>query len=395
MTDVVLKSIDVNNFRSIRGRIHAPLDAKVVIVHGENGSGKTTLLSAGELALTGRIQSLERADPGYEKQLLHRSSTEGAVVLRTLNGTSEQSFKTVLGSVGGKSNATLDEPRATFFREREFLPQSLLGQLLQIYQNAGDDAASPLAQFVSNLLGLDKLDALEAGLKPLADVRNVRKNVEGWLAAENEKSRLDQLLADLRESRGALNEQINSVVDELASDCRKLELSVEVGEETLDDVVKALSDGSDAEAFARLLDQQRRLGSIQREIDMAQNVSRSNDGLTSAGADRSRLEFERWEAQYGESLSALRSRAEASLPDVSLPSDPAEFAEAVHRYLSTEQKQLSDRVSQERTDIARHAVAQDERDAAIRQRNTIDEEAARLSSGAGSLGSALERFRPD
>ena len=76
MSDLILKSVDINNFRSIRGPVHAPLDAKVVLVHGENGAGKTSLLSAAELALTGKVQSLERADPDYEKQLLHRSATE-------------------------------------------------------------------------------------------------------------------------------------------------------------------------------------------------------------------------------------------------------------------------------------------------------------------------------
>ena len=328
VSDLILKSLDIKNFRSIRGQVHAPLDAKVVLVHGENGAGKTSLLSAVELALTGNVQSLERADPGYEKQLLHRSATEGSVLLRTLAGTSEQSFEAVLNAAGAQSIAALDEQRATFFRERAFLPQSLLGQLLQIYQDAGNDAASPLAQFVGNLLGLDQLDALEAGLKPLADVRNVRKNVDGWLAAENEKSRLDQLLSDQRKERDAINEQVRNALSELAMLCTALQLSVGVREETLDEVAAALSEGSDFEAFARLTDQQRRLASIRREIDAARSAAGSNAALTPAGADEASGAFARWEAEYGERVSALRNRVEGLLPDVSLPSDPEQFAEA-------------------------------------------------------------------
>lgn len=389
MTDLILKSLDIKNFRSIRGQVHAPLDAKVVLVHGENGAGKTSLLSAIELALTGKVQSLERADPGYEKQLLHRSATEGSVLLKTLAGTSEQSFKAVLNVAGAQSIAALDEQRAKFFRERVFLPQSLLGQLLQIYQDAGNDAASPLAQFVGKLLGLDRLDALEAGLRPLADVRNVRKNVDGWLAAENEKSRLDRLLSDQRNTRDALNEQIRRAVSELPTLCTALELSIEVREERLDEVAAALSDGNESEAFARLTDQQRRLASIRREIDAAQSATGSNAALTPAGADEASNAFVRWETEYGERVSALRNRVEALLPNVSLPSDPEQFAEAALTRLSTEQKQLFDRASQARVDIGRHAVAQDERDVALRQRDTIDEEVAHLSSSAGSLGSAL------
>lgn len=389
MSDLILKSLDVNNFRSIRGQIHAPLDAKVVLIHGENGAGKTSLLSAVELALTGTVQSLERADPSYEKQLLHRSAAQGSVLLRTLAGSSDQSFKASLNPAGAQSIAALDDRRATFFRERAFLPQSLLGQLLQIYQDAGNDAASPLAQFVANLLGLDRLDALEAGLKPLADVRNVRKTVDGWMAAENEKSRIDLLLSDQRKARDELNEQIRSMVNELATLCTALELSAKAREETLDVVVAALSDGKDSESFARLTDQQRKLASIRREIDAAQSAITSSAVLLPAGADDARSAFGRWEAEYGERVSALRSHVEALLPNVSLPSDPEQFAEAALTRLSIEQKQLSDRTSQARADIARHAIAQDERDGALGQRKAIDEEVARLSSNAGSLGSAL------
>lgn len=100
MSDLILKSVDINNFRSIRGQVHVPLDAKVVLVHGENGAGKASLPSAAELALTGKVQSLERADPDYEKQLLHRSATDGSALLKILAGTSEHSFKAELNATG-------------------------------------------------------------------------------------------------------------------------------------------------------------------------------------------------------------------------------------------------------------------------------------------------------
>jgi exonuclease SbcC len=389
VSNLILRSLDISNFRSIRGQVHAPLDAKVVLVHGENGAGKTSLLSAIELALTGKVQSLERADPGYERQLLHRSATEGSVLLKALVGTSEQRFQALLNGTGSQSITALDEPRAAFFRERAFLPQALLGQLLQIYQDAGNDAASPLAQFVSKLLGLDRLDALEAGLKPLADVRNVRKIVDGWVVAENDKSHLDRLLSDQRKVRDELNEQVRTTLSELAALCSALELSIEVREETLDDVAAALSADIDSEAFARLTDRQRRLASIQREIDAAQNATASNGVATSASSENANEAFARWEAKYGTRVSAVRDRVEAILPDISLPSDPERFSEAALTRLRTEHKHLSGRTSQARADIARYASAQDEGDVASRQRETIDQEVARLPSGAGSLGSVL------
>lgn len=389
MSDVILKSIDINNFRSIRGRIHAPLDGKVVLVHGENGAGKTSLLSAMELAVTGKVQSLERADPAYEKQLLHRSANEGSILLKTLVGTSEQAFEAVLRPGTVQSITAFDKRRASFFQERAFLPQSLLGQLLQIYQDAGNDSQSPLAQFVGKLLGLDRLDAIEAGLKPLGDVRNVRRNVDGWLAAEDEKSRLSQLISDRRKMRDALDGEIRSALVELAILCGKLKLSIAVSEETLDEVTVALLEGSDSEALARLSDQQRKLGSFLREIEVAQGAVGSDAFLTPAGADEARKAFAQWEAEYGERLRGFRSRIEGLLSEASLLSDPGNFAESALKLLHAERKQLSDRASQMRANISRQTVAQDERDVALRQRGTIDEEVSQLSSTAGSLASAL------
>jgi exonuclease SbcC len=389
VSDLILKSLDIINFRSIRGHIHAPLDAQVVLVHGENGAGKTSLLSAIELALTGRVQSLQRADPGYGKQLLYRSAAEGSVLLRVLDEISEQSFKTVLSENGAQSIEALDEKRGDFFRERTFLPQSLLGQLLQIYQDAGNDAASPLAQFVSSLLGLDQLDSLEAGLKPLVDVRNVRKTVDGWLTAENEKTRLDRLLVERRKTRADLNERVQAALGELAKLCTSLQSSIVVREETISDVAVMLAETSDSETLGRLEDHKRKLQSIRREINEAQTVTGSDASFPLAGADTASTEYARWESENAARVSALRGRVDGLLIDVSMPSDPAAFAEEALKHLRTEQKQLTDRTSQARSDIARNAVAQDERDVALRQRGTIDEELSRLSSSAGSLGSTL------
>lgn len=387
MNDILLKSLDVTNFRSIRGHIHAPLDAKVVLVHGENGAGKTSLLSSIELALTGRVQSLERADKGYARQLLHRSSVEGNVLLRTMLGATECDYEALLTDAGPSSVAALGAERAKFFRERSFLPQSLLGQLLQIYQDAGSEASSPLSQFVGKLLGLDRLDALEAGLKPLADVRNVRKTVDGWLAVENEKSRLDRFLLDQSRARNGANQEITDALNELRALCAKLGLAIEVSEETLDAVEAALTDRADTQNFRTLTDQQRRLGAIQREISAA--GSASDEGDVSTAADDASEAFTNWEAEHGGKASDIRARVEALLPEVSLPSDPEQLVESALARLRTEQKQVSDLAGQTRTDFERAVTAKSERDVAQRQRVTIDEEVGHLSSNAGSLGSAL------
>lgn len=266
MRDLLLKELDITNFRSIRGHVHAPLDAKVVLIHGENGTGKTSLLSAIELALTGSVQSLRRADPGYARQLLHRSTAQGSVSVKTKADFGDASYTAVLDANGVKSVNALEQNLATLFGERTYLPQALLGQLLQIYQDSGSGAESPLAKFVGDLLGLDRLDALEAGLKPLADVRNVRKVVDGWSQIEIEKNRLDRLMDDQRRLRVEVVKKLKDALEELAKICEQLKMPVDVSEEALGEIAAAFLRKDEEAILDGLMDQRRRLGSIRREL---------------------------------------------------------------------------------------------------------------------------------
>ena len=386
-----LASLDIANFRSIRGQIHAPLDAKVVLVHGENGAGKTSLLSAIELALTGRIQSFERADPGYGKQLLYRSAVEGYVRVRTSTGTDEQTFEALLTDAGAASVAALAQAEAAFFRERVFLPQSLLGQLLQIYQDAKNEASSPLSQFVGRLLALDRLDALELGLRQLNDVRNVRKVVDGWAIAETEKNRSDRLLADQRKLKDVANGEIRAGIEALATACTVLELTIGVGEDNLDDVAAALSVNSDDVAFARLTDEQRQLAAIRREIDAAQATSGAEPEVSFSDED-SASAFAQWESANSVRIEDARTRAEALLPDSALPTDPEHLAGSTLDRLRAERDQFTTWVVQAREELRRYTAALDERDVAERQRDTVDIEINRLSATPGSLGTALSEL---
>ena len=67
---------------------------------------------------------------------------------------------------------------AKFYSERCYLPQSVLGRLLELYQTSdARKSDSPLTEFVKDILGLDQLDALIDGLHDAGDIRRLRKPV--------------------------------------------------------------------------------------------------------------------------------------------------------------------------------------------------------------------------
>lgn len=390
MTNFLLKELDVTNFRSIRGHVHAPLDAQVVLVHGENGAGKTSLLSAIELALTGGVQSLRRADPGYATQLMHRSAGQGSVSLRTTGDTSRQ-YRATLSAKGIASSSPLDAPLASFFSERSYLPQALLGQLLQIYQDSGSAADSPLARFVGELLRLDRLDAIESGLKPLGDVRNVRKVVDGWSDNELETARLDALIKDQNASLLQVIEDIRTEMSRVRNSTSALGLELELDEQKLDRIDAELNAEDDERALGSITDRRRQLASIRREIaDAAKgqpaiaSPNHSDDATPDA--------YGRWEATHGERYSTLRVRIESLLTDVSLPGDMADFSDAALRQLTVRSEQTTARRTKAATDAARLSAAKSEVEIARLRLKAIDDEVVDIPAASGGLASILSEL---
>jgi exonuclease SbcC len=193
MTAPRLKTLVIENFRSLRGKVVIPLDAQVVLVHGSNGMGKTSVLSALELALTGKIAHLTSDGNGYQSYLTTLGTECGSISLTTtgayklganVNGSLDFS------DVRFESKALLDIADARFFSERCYLPQATLGRLLEIYDDQTTSTTSPLTLFVKELLGLDPLDALVDGLYPAFNVARVRNLVPGYRQLETLRTSL-------------------------------------------------------------------------------------------------------------------------------------------------------------------------------------------------------------
>jgi exonuclease SbcC len=389
MSDIFLKELDITNFRSIRGHLHAPLDAKVVLIHGENGAGKTSLLSAIEYGLTGNVQALHRADPDYTKHLLHRSATEGKIAVKTDSGGIEKRFDAVLNETGAHSWTRLEPQEASFFSERAFLPQSLLSQLLQIYQESRSDAASPLAKFVGNLLGLDRLDALEAGLKPLGDVRNLRKAVDSWAPAENERDRREQFVNDRKQVVSSLDKSIEASLDELKEVGSELGLTSQILPTALDFILLELKKDDETKEYDQLIDRQRTLNSIRRQIASSEANVLQPASQAEAEAAAALAAFAIWEQTNSEPLAALRARITELLPAMKLSSDLFSLETEAMAPLQREHQQIISQAEQIRQDLRRLVVARKELEAAQQQMTIIDAEVGQLSADAGGLSSVL------
>src|SRR5262250_337339 len=146
---LLLKSITVANFRSVKGSVTVPLDAPVVLMHGQNGTGKTSILSAIELGLTRQVPSLARFDSDYVSHLVHKEADEGSIAV-TVDGLDDGAKTTnvVVTRAGVSGNTLLSRQQASFYSERCYLAQATLGRLLEIYEDRDTRKSdSPLTKF--------------------------------------------------------------------------------------------------------------------------------------------------------------------------------------------------------------------------------------------------------
>ena len=189
-----LKSLSVQNFRSMRGSVVIPLDAQVVLVHGTNGMGKTSVMSAIELGLTGSIAHLQE-QPKYHDFLTHIDTTGGSIQLAVegMNDHPTAAGPVTFAPGSFEAKPALNSTDADFFAERCYLPQAVLGRLLDIYDQK-KTTNSRLTEFVKELLRLDALDALVDGLDHAFNVTRIRKLAPVYKQLEDARDLLDKQL---------------------------------------------------------------------------------------------------------------------------------------------------------------------------------------------------------
>lgn len=197
-----LKNIQMRGFRSFHSPDVLPLDSDVVLIYGKNGSGKTNLMSAIEFALTGTVLDLCTYTEDYPR-CLKNVQWESQVAVKVNVATENQQEATIARYLDGRSVTASRETKLTkeesrFFAERCYLSQSRLSRLLELYQATDkDNPEQLLVRFVRELLGLDLLENITAGLYEAADVRRLENACANLTQLKHEQSISEGAVRDL------------------------------------------------------------------------------------------------------------------------------------------------------------------------------------------------------
>ena len=300
-----LKSITIEDFRSIRGQISVSLDAPVILIHGQNGAGKTSLLTALELALTGAVPSLAKVEPDYMNHLPHKGASEGGRISMEasgLDGPGRCDIRVTRNTI--EKGHLLSDSSARFFSERCYLAQSTLGRLLEIYQHQDTRRTdSPLTLFVKDLLGLDQLDALIAGLHSAGDIRRLRDPAPAYWSARQELPEIEARLSKLRDDLAVVDNQLSVVEIRLRE---RLIGLLQVSSPNIQDLpnVRALLAGNAEEKELVSIARTRRdLMAIAEQWQTILTESQTHDRLLIEKESTEVTElFTQWQADVGQSL---------------------------------------------------------------------------------------------
>ena len=311
MTGPRLKSLVIENFRSLRGKIVVPLDAQVVLIHGTNGMGKTSVLSALELGLTGKIAHLAAAGDAYRSYLTTLDTAGGSIALTTTapseaGGATEGSL--AFSDMQFAPVPLLSPGDARFFAERCYLPQATLGRLLELYNDQKTNSTSPLTLFVKELLGLDPLDALVDGLEPAFNVTRIRRIAPDY-------RRLETLKTSVLDEIGKADKTIEDALAVAEQRCGRINamLVVIAGEAAPDVVTDAIDLPALRTRLSESHEQDRRSTDLSRSRSELKALLERWQSLPSEDASRDQAEKERSDQAAAQAFADWRSDAGAAL----------------------------------------------------------------------------------
>ena len=396
-----LHRLSISNFRSIKGTVHLPLNAPIVLLHGANGTGKTSVLSALELALTGDVAAMRQDDAGFMQHLVHQGTERATLRF------SGPSIDTDVGAgvtiiEGGKvvQRRVLRVDQAKFFTERCYLAQSVLGRLLDIYSRADSQKDSPLTRFVKDLLQLDKLDALADGLHDADHLARAKNLVPRLRRADD----LRRTFRNTRDKASASFGNLSAELERQRAELRRLVANAAVvppiAETEYTDLqslrARLANDGEEAPIII-LLQRRRELDSLEAAwLGLPADADAMERGRLEANANSAAFQAQAWKDTTGTRLEAVVEVLREFFPELPswMATDPQSAFDRARGRVVTDVTRIQNALEQERKAAASATALISDVGRAESRVKIIDEQIAGIGMSIGGLTRALAEIVP-
>jgi len=276
------------------------------------------------------------------------------------------------------------------------LAQSTLGRLLDIYQQSDGGKESSLTRFVKDLLGIDILETLIAGLHHTTDKRRLKKLLPEYRGADHEHQELLAQIGRHDEMILVIEEAVDEMRSDLATHISRLTTGT-IAVEDLSAIADLCANDVEERRLVELTQARRELlglesqwRAIEREPSTIAIVQLEAVELAS------RTAVERWSSSAGKILERTYLRAHTIFPD--LPNwqdqDPATACgRALSRTVAERHRCASLVTSDEQRTVDSEKVSAIV--ASSRQRVVaIDSQMAQLIGDASGLARALAGIVP-
>ncbi|ANK77433.1 hypothetical protein FA04_32915 (plasmid) [Ensifer adhaerens] len=318
-----LKSLYMKDFRSVDGEALVSLDAPIVLIHGPNGAGKTSLLSAIEMGLTGAVPSLSRAEPDYLAYLPHKDRPFGQVRVDVETASGERIIGDMRVTADGVVGTPILSPlQGSFFSERCYLAQSTLGRLLEIYQHSDKKTDSPLTRFVKELLGLDRMEAIIAGLHSAGNISRLRIPVPSYDETRAAIAAKEKAIAELEKREIVLKTSVETLEGEVREILKRVDPELAA---TLGDILELptrLQSSVEESGLMALERSRREVAVLEETWNRATNASGAGERLLlESVADEAGKTFDDWIRTRGQDVEALLQQAGGLFADLAVSSE--------------------------------------------------------------------------
>jgi exonuclease SbcC len=234
------------------------------------------------------------------------------------------------------------------------------------------------------------LDAIETGLGPVLDLRNLRKTTNLYGQVEGEKQRLDRLITDHQQARSVAHRALTAALVDVNTAWKTLGFTNPLGEDDLKNAGDRLGIPAEDEAIGALVDYRRTLGSMTRSAEQDSSATTMTETDLAEVHRNAAARLAVWTKQNEATLTRLRDRVAALLPNLLSPvSNAKAWLDEASSQLAEARRQTQEMARRASDDSRREATLKAELEVERQNLTTLDSEIGLISENAGSLAEML------